>query len=96
VNAGKEEAHYGRWFLVAGGIGLLVALILTLLLRNDQIPPALAVALWPTSILGLVDPASLTGQIITGCFTYGGNFLLYGLIGVSVLYMGRKLDPGPR
>jgi hypothetical protein len=91
-----EEAHYGRWFLIAGGIGLLVAFVLTLLLRNDEIPPALAMVLWPTSILGLVDPDTLSGQIVTGCFTFGGNFLLYGLIGVSVQHIGRKLNPGNR
>jgi hypothetical protein len=62
--------------------------------QNDQIPPAIAIVLWPTSILGLVDPVAFTDQIITGLFTFGGKFLLYGLVGAAVRYMGRKLHLG--
>ena len=55
-----------RWFLIAGRLGVVVAIVLTLLLSHDLIPAAVAIALWPTSIFGLVDPTNLRDQIITG------------------------------
>ena len=81
-----------RWFLLAGCIGVVVAVVLTLLLSHDLIPAGIAIALWPTSILGLVDPTNLRDQIITGVFTFGGNFLLYGLLGLLVRYLGGRLS----
>jgi hypothetical protein len=81
-----------RWFLIAGCIGVVVAVVLSLLLSHDLIPAAIAIALWPTSILGLVDPTNLRDQIITGVFTFGGNFLLYGLLGLLVRYLGGRLN----
>lgn len=77
-----EAVSPKRWFLLAGCIGVVVAVVLTLLLSHDLIPAGIAIALWPTSILGLVDPTNLRDQIITGVFTFGGNFLLYGLLGL--------------
>jgi hypothetical protein len=81
-----------RWFLIAGCLGVVVAVVLTLLLSHDLIPAAVAIALWPTSILGLVDPTNLRDQIITGFFTFGGNFLLYGLLGLLARYLGSRLN----
>ena len=86
-----EEASPKRWFLIAGCLGVIVAVVLSLLLSHDLIPAAVAIALWPTSILGLVDPTSIRDQVITGAFTYGGNFLLYGLLGLLVRYVGGRL-----
>jgi hypothetical protein len=87
-----EAASPKRWFLIAGCIGVVVAVVLSLLLSHDLIPAAIAIALWPTSILGLVDPTNLRDQIITGVFTFGGNFLLYGLLGLLVRYLGGRLN----
>jgi hypothetical protein len=87
-----EVASPKRWFLLAGCLGIVVAGVLTLLLSHDLIPAAVAIALWPTSILGLVDPTNLRDQIITGVFTFGGNFLLYGLLGLLVRYLGGRLN----
>jgi hypothetical protein len=88
----EEAASPKRWFLLAGCIGVVVAVVLTLLLSHDLIPAGIAIALWPTSILGLVDPTNLRDQIITGVFTFGGNFLLYGLLGLLVRYLGGRLN----
>jgi hypothetical protein len=87
-----EAASPKRWFLLTGCIGVVVAVVLTLLLSHDLIPAGIAIALWPTSILGLVDPTNLRDQIITGVFTFGGNFLLYGLLGLLVRYLGGRLN----
>ena len=87
-----EAASPKRWFLLAGCLGVVVAGVLTLLLSHDLIPAAVAIALWPTSILGLVDPTNLKDQIITGVFTFGGNFLLYGVLGLLVRYLGGRLN----
>jgi hypothetical protein len=73
-----------RWFLIAGCIGIVLAVILSVLLSHDLVPAGLVIALWPTSILGLVDPSNLRDQVITGFFTYGGNFLLYGFLGLLI------------
>jgi hypothetical protein len=86
-----RAASSSRWFLIAGCIGVALAVVLSLLLSHDLIPAGVVIALWPTSILGLVDPANLRDQIITGIFTYGGNFLLYGLLGLGVRYLGSRL-----
>lgn len=80
-----------RWFLIAGCIGVVLAVALSLLLTHDLVPTGVVIALWPTSILGLVDPSNLRDQIITGIFTYGGNFLLYGLLGLVLRYLGSRL-----
>jgi hypothetical protein len=86
-----EPASPGRWFLIAGSIGIVLAVALSRLLSHDLVPAGVVIALWPTSILGLVDPSNLRDQIITGTFTYGGNFLLYGLLGLGVRYLGTRL-----
>ena len=43
--------------------------------------PAVILLLWPTSIVGLADPKGLLDQAIFGIFMFGGNFLLYGVLG---------------
>lgn len=80
-----------RWFLIAGCFGVVLAVILSLLLSYDLVPAGFVIALWPTSILGLVDPSSLVDKAITGIFTYGGNFLLYGFLGLFIRYLGSRM-----
>jgi len=80
------EAHLFRWFLIPGCIGLAVAAAITVLMFCCSLPPPVALSLWPASILGLVDPTTAWSKAITGIFTLGGNFVLYGLIGVGVGY----------
>jgi hypothetical protein len=46
----------GRWFLIAGSIGVVLAVALNPLLSHDLVPAGVVIALGPTSILGLVDP----------------------------------------
>jgi hypothetical protein len=42
-------------------------------------------------MLALLDPRTVWSQVITGIFTFGGNFLLHGLIGLGVGYSVYRL-----
>ena len=80
-----------RWFLVAGCIGLLIAGGLTL--GRDQVPAHLLMVLWPTSNLGMVftEPPKWDIYAILLVFVmYGGNFLLYGVVGGVAGYLTRR------
>jgi hypothetical protein len=83
------------WFLISGGLGLLVALtiVITTLVRHRLISSELVYALWPASIVGFGDPTELSDKIICGILEYGGNFLLYGLGGTLVGLLLRLVWP---
>jgi hypothetical protein len=72
------------WFLVSGCVGIIVALVLALVASNRSLSPALLLTLWPASIVGLSDPTTLTAKILIGVYEFGGNFLLYGIIGTGL------------
>jgi hypothetical protein len=85
------SAHLFRWFLIPGCIGLAIAVVLTFLMSSGGLSSSVVLFLWPTSIVALIDPKTLWSQVITDIFTFGGNFLLYGLIGLSVGYSVCKI-----
>jgi hypothetical protein len=66
-----------RWFLLAGFIGLGVAIIIA----GTRPASPIALLFWPTAILGLADPTGLLDKTVFGLVMFGGNFLLYGAIG---------------
>ena len=69
------------WFLVSGCIGIIVALLLAFIGSSRSLDPKLILTLWPASIVGLADPWTITGKILIGLYEFGGQFLLYGVIG---------------
>jgi hypothetical protein len=81
------------WFLVGGCIGIIVALVLAGIASNYSLNPALLLTLWPSSIAGLSDPTTLTAKILVAVYEFGGNFLLYGVIG-TVLGLVVQLGNG--
>jgi hypothetical protein len=72
------------WFLISGCIGVIVALVLALIPANYSLSPKLLLTLWPASIVGLADPSTISGKILIGLYEFGGNFLLYGVIGTGL------------
>jgi hypothetical protein len=74
------------WFLFSGCVGLFVALTLAYvpwpaILVNDSV----RLALWPTIIFGMADPAETWLKIVLAILLYGGNFVWYGsLLGTLV------------
>ena len=58
-----------------------MALVLALVASNRSLSPGLLLTLWPASIVGLSDPTTLSAKILIGAFEFGGNFLLYGIVG---------------
>ena len=72
------------WFLVSGCIGIIVALVLAAIASNRSLNPMLLLTLWPPSIVGIADPTTLSDKILIGTFEFGGNFLLYGIIGTAL------------
>jgi hypothetical protein len=69
------------WFLVSGCVGVIVALLLATIASYHSLNSKLLLTLWPASIVGLADPWTIPGKILIGVYEFGGNFLLYGVIG---------------
>jgi hypothetical protein len=67
-----------RWFLLAGCVGIAIAIMLAL---SPPSNPLIIVLLWPASIVGLADPTTIGAKMLIGSFEFGGNFLLYGMLG---------------
>jgi hypothetical protein len=70
-----------RWFLISGIVGVLVALVLLGLETLNIIVPGVFLVLWPSSIVGIADPANAWDKFLFATVEFGGNFLLYGMIG---------------
>jgi hypothetical protein len=73
------------WFFFAGCVGLFVALTLAYVpwagnLINDWV----RLALWPTIIFGMADPAEMWLKIMLALLLFGGNFVWYGILGTVV------------
>ena len=82
-----------RWFLMAGAIGVSIAVVLTICSSHGNVKPIVLLALWPTSIVGMANtgPFQLTvpGLLILAVM-YGGNLLLYGILGAIARYLRRQ------
>ena len=84
VQEDSPDARLLRWFLSFGAIGLGIAIVLTFLMRSDRFPTQIMLALWPTSMVALIDPRTFWSQLTVGTFTFGGQFLLYGFVGLCI------------
>ena len=72
------------WFLVSGCIGIIVALVLAAIASTHALNPIVLLTLWPSAIAGIADPTTLSDKILIGAFEFGGNFLLYGVVGTGL------------
>lgn len=101
ATAHPRDRQMSRWFLISGGIGLAVAIILADLLSHDLMAhdlgsTALLKVLWPASgMSGLWGP-SVVAQLLDGLLMYGGQFVLYGIFGllIAVLVRGWRSRSG--
>jgi hypothetical protein len=85
----RPEAYLARWFLISGVVGILVAAVLAGLMIHNLVPMKVALALWPTSIFGMGDlgyQRTFIETVLTAVFTFGGEFVLYGVAGWSLGY----------
>jgi hypothetical protein len=73
-----------RWFLVSGCVGVLVALALAAVGTNRIVSPGILLALWPPSVVGIADPTSQSDKILFAIIEFGGNFVLYGVVGTFI------------
>jgi hypothetical protein len=78
------RAALKNWFLVSGCMGILVALVLGFMAPYRVVSPRILLVLWPFSIIGLADPSELSHKIIFAAVEFGGNFILYGVIGTMI------------
>ncbi|MGI4829669.1 MAG: hypothetical protein ACRYFU_15955 [Janthinobacterium lividum] len=78
----RSTVHFERWFLAFGGVGLAIAIILADLLSHDLGSMEILGLLWPSGIIGIIDPSTSSAQMVTAFIMYGGQFVLYGLIGL--------------
>jgi hypothetical protein len=83
-------------FLYSGCVGVLVALVLTAIGTSRIVSPAVLLVLWPPSIAGITDPTTISDKIVVGVFEFGGNFILYGVIGtlIGLCFRGKPAPEG--
>jgi hypothetical protein len=94
VAVGLGVKRLRRWFLVSGCLGVLVALTLMTIASHYVVRPTILLVLWPSSIYGFANPSTLPGIIMVALFEFGGNFILYGVIGTLIgLCFPRKPSP---
>jgi hypothetical protein len=72
------------WFVISGAVGILIAVALAALASHRDVNPYILLLLWPPSSLGLADPSSASDKIMVGVVEFGGNFIIYGVIGLFV------------
>jgi hypothetical protein len=90
----NRSRRLGRWFLVSGCLGVFVALALMALGASHIVSPTVLLVLWPSSIAGIADPSTPSDKVLVALFEFGGNFILYGVIGTLVgLCFPRKSSP---
>lgn len=79
-----------RWFLVAGAVGLIIEVVLAIWNVHGVVTPTVLLVLWPASIVGMANTGpfkpTISELLIIGVM-YGGNFLLYGLLGSAAKYL---------
>jgi hypothetical protein len=83
-----------RWFLAFGCTGVIIALALTAVSSRNAIKPEILLVLWPPAVAGLANPSTLSDKILVALFEFGGNFILYGMVGTLIgLCFRRKPSP---
>ena len=70
------------WFVFSGVLGILVAVALAFVARHGNVNPYILLLLWPPSFAG--DPSLFSDSITVGIIEFGGNFIIYGIIGLFV------------
>jgi hypothetical protein len=60
----------------------LVAIILGTVPWIRSLNPFLLLALWPTAVFGMADPEEVWLKLILLTLVFGGNFVLYGVLGL--------------
>jgi hypothetical protein len=51
---------------------------------SSHVNPAVILVFWPSSIVGLSDPSALSDKLIVAISEFGGDFLLYGVVGALI------------
>jgi len=83
----RPNAYLGRWFFGSGLGGIAVAAVLTALMIHDLVPTKVTLALWPSSIAGIADPHTVAEKLLVAAVTFGGQFFLYGIIGLLFAFV---------
>jgi len=69
-----------RWFVLGGCLGILVAVLMMI---GQPRSSSLVLVLWPTSIVGIVDPRTFSDKLLIGSVELTGNFIVYGVIAAT-------------
>jgi hypothetical protein len=90
--------RFARWFVICGGVGVLVAVALYTL---GSIPalrvksPDVMLVLAPAMILGLAEPTTLGSKLFLLGIVFGTNFVLYGFLGLLLCGAWSWFRPSP-
>jgi hypothetical protein len=82
-----------KLILTMGGAGLAIAIVLTVIAAHSEVSSLILLILWPTSIFGAGtnDPPTFSfGSAFLILLMYGGNAVLYGLLGLLISQIGRS------
>ena len=79
-----QKLHLILWFGAGGILGLVVCFAI-LAYGLDLVPNPVLHRIWPTFV-GVFDPSESWGKVETmvGLFSFGGQFLVYGIGGLAV------------
>ncbi len=80
----KRFAGLKGWFLTSGCVGLIIAVALSMIASHCSLSPKILLTLWPPSIIGIADPSTLSDKILFAMIEFGGNFLIYGIVGTGL------------
>jgi hypothetical protein len=81
---GNSRRGLWLWFAASGCLGVLVAFVLMALTARYAVSPIVILLLWPSSIVGIADPSTVSDKFLVALFEFGGNLILYGAIGTLI------------
>jgi len=92
VPATEPKLHLLRWFMWSGLLGLGVSALIYAAGSLGH-PLTGSLMLWPTGIYGLGFNNDLSGALHAIPVMFGGQFLLYGFVGLTVRLLVHLLRP---
>jgi hypothetical protein len=80
-----------KWFVAGGILGIAVAFFLFYALSHELVIADYALIFWPASLAMLAAHDGLWAETLTITFAFIGNFFLYGLAGVTIGAIAKRL-----
>jgi hypothetical protein len=86
-----RKKRLSRWFVSFGVLGIAVAFFVFYALSHELVIADSAIVFWPTSMVMLTGDDTFWSKTITITLAFIGNFLLYGLAGVIIGFLMKRV-----